>query len=326
MRRRFTSGDIHLFTDETQLVPTCHFLCNRFLSLPVISAVMKTMNRFLLAGLLLTSPFASAQTVTLWRNQEPARGSSYREETRIEVSGMNLNIGAAKQEVDGKGQFQFIDAVERTYTGSGKQQANVLSNTLQGSLLILGKELEEMKGGLLLGKDLLGKREGNAWKFEFKNVKPTPEEQKALEDFGKRSDFLAWWPTLYGAQPRRVGEAWNADTRALEKDSKNPSPMELVISFKLVDVAEHLGERCANISVNGYVKLPFGPNNAGNLKIKLDGSIWRSVRDFYDVETDLHGEINLTGAPAKDPNLPANATLEVSAPYTLKRLVKPVKR
>lgn len=287
---------------------------------------MKTMNRFLLATLLLASPFASAQTVTLWRNQDPARGSAYREETRIEVAGMNINVGAAKQEIDGKGQFQFIDTVERTYTGTGKQEASVLASTMEGSLFILGKELEEMKGGDLLGKKLLGKRENNGWKFEFKEVKPTPAEQKALEEFGKRSDFLAWWPLLYGTQPRRVGEAWNADTRATEKDSKNPSPIELVITFKLLDVAEHLGERCANLTVSGYVKLPFGPNNVGKLKINLDGNIWRSVRDFYDVETDIRGEINVTDAPAKDPNLPPNATLEVTAPYTLKRLIKPVKR
>jgi hypothetical protein len=287
---------------------------------------MKTMNRFLLAALLLVPAFASAQTVTLWRNQDPARGSTYREETRIQVVGMNINVGAAKQEVDGKGQFQLIDTVERTYTGTSKQEAQLLASTMEGSLFILGKELEEMKGGDLLGKQLLGKRESNAWKFELKDVKPAPEEQKALNEFGKRSDFLNWWPMLYGTQPRRVGEAWNADTRSSEKDAKNPSPIELVITFKLVDVAEHLGERCANITVSGYVKLPFGPNNVGKLKINLDGNIWRSVRDFYDVETDIHGEINLTGAPAKDPNLPPNATLEVTAPYTLKRIVKPVKR
>ncbi|CAN5746881.1 hypothetical protein BH11VER1_BH11VER1_28880 [soil metagenome] len=287
---------------------------------------MKNMNRLLLAALLLASPLASAQTVTLWRNQDPARGSSYREETRIEVAGMNINIGAAKPEADGKGQFQFIDTVERTYTGTSKQEASVLASTMEGSLFILGKELEEMKGGDLLGKKLLGKRDGGAWKFDFKDVKPTPAEQKALEEFGKRSDFLTWWPMLYGAQPRRVGEAWNADTRATEKDSKNPSPIELVISFKLLDVAEHLGERCANLSVSGYVKVPFGPKNVGKLKINIDGNIWRSVRDFYDVETAIHGEINLTGAPANDPNLPPNATLDVTAPYTLKRLIKPVKR
>lgn len=287
---------------------------------------MKTMNRFLLAALLLAPAFTSAQTVTLWRNQDPARGATYREETRIEVAGMNINIGAAKQEVDGKGQFQFIDTVERTFTGTNKQEASVLASTMEGSLFILGKELEEMKGGDLLGKKLLGKRESGAWKFEFKDVKPTPAEQKALEEFGKRSDFLTWWPLLYGTQPRRVGEGWNADTRATEKDSKNPSPIELVISFKLLDVAEHLGERCANLSVSGYVKVPFGPNNVGKLKITLDGNIWRSVRDFYDVETNIRGELNLSGAPAKDPNLPPNATLEVTAPYTLKRLIKPVKR
>lgn len=288
---------------------------------------MKTMNRslFLLVALLLLPQFSFAQTVTLWRNQDPSRGSSYREETSIDVAGMNISIGAVKKEADGTGQFQFIEAVERTYTGTNKQEANVLASTMQGSLFILGKELEEMKGGGLLGKNLLGKRENNAWKFEFKDTKPTPEEQKALGEFGKRSDFLTWWPTLYGTQPHRVGEAWNADTRALGKDDKNPSPIEMIITFKLLDVAEHLGERCANISVSGYVKLPFGPGNAGKLKINIEGDIWRSVRDFVDVETNIRGEINLTGAPANDPKLPANTTMEISAPYTLKRTVKPVK-
>ena len=278
--------------------------------------------RFCFPALCLVASSASGQSVVLWRNQPPPRGD-WREETRVEVSGMTLKVGTGQQALDGSGALAFMETVEREYSTPNRQEAEVLASTLQGNIAILGQAREQMQGGALLGRKLLGRREQNRWQFTFKDAKPTPAEAKAVEDFSKRSDVLAVWPFLYGAQPRRKGETWKADTAALTKDAKVPLTIEL--SFTLVDVAEHNGTRCANIGVTGFVKVPFGANNAGSFKFEVQGDIWRDVRDLVDVDATLRGTVAVSGAPVNNPNAPAGATLELSAPFTLTRSVKPEK-
>ncbi|MEZ0277141.1 MAG: hypothetical protein ACAH88_19680, partial [Roseimicrobium sp.] len=170
--------------------------------------------RTLLIAALATAPAISAfsQSVVLWRPQEPQRGSEWREDTRLELAGMKINIGSGQQALDGAGNFQFMETVERKYTGMNKQDAQVLASTLQGTLAFLGQSADQLQGGALLGKKLVGKKERDAWHFEFKDVKPSPEEQKALDAFGSRSGLIALWSALYGSQARRKGETWKADT------------------------------------------------------------------------------------------------------------------
>lgn len=278
--------------------------------------------RFCLPALCFAATSAWSQSVILWRNQTPPRGA-WREETRVEVSGMTLKVGTGQQALDGSGALAFMETVEREYNTPNRQEASVLASTLQGNIAILGQAREQMQGGQLLGMKLLGRREQNRWIFTAKDAKPTPAEEKAIADFSKRSDVLAVWPLLYGSQPRRKGETWKADTAGLTKDAKTPLALEL--SFTLVDVAEHNGTRCANIGVNGLVKVPFGANNAGSFKFEVQGDIWRDVRDLVDVEATLRGTVAVSGAPVNNPNAPAGATVELSAPFTLTRSVKPAK-
>lgn len=278
--------------------------------------------RFCLPALMTAASSVHGQSVVLWRNQTPPRGE-WREETRIEVSGMTLKIGTGQQALDGSGALAFMETVEREYTTPNRQEAEVLASTLQGNIAILGQAREQMQGGPLLGMKLIGRREQNRWQFTAKDAKPTPAEAKAIADFSKRSDILAVWPFLYGTQPRRKGETWKADTAGLTKDAKVPLAIEL--SFTLVDVAEHNGTRCANIGVTGLIKVPFGANNAGSFKFEVQGDIWRDVRDLVDVDATLRGTVAVSGAPVNNPNAPAGVTMELSAPFTLTRSVKSVK-
>ncbi len=237
---------------------------------------------------------AFSQSVVLWRNQSTARGV-WREETRLAVSGMTLKIGSGEQTTGGTGSFAFLESVERDFSNANRQEAQVLSSSTQGNLAILGKTQEVMQGGALLGKRLLGKREQNHWQFVFKDVKPSPEEQKALDDFGKRSDLLAFLPYLYGGQARRKGERWKADTGELTKGAKGGASSTIELSFTLVDVVDHQGMRCANLGVSGFINSALGAGNASTFKLEVRGDIWRDVRDLVDVDEsarDAHSRRN----------------------------------
>jgi hypothetical protein len=265
-----------------------------------------------------------SQSVVLWRNQSAPRGT-WREETRIEASGMTLKVGSAERSIDGTGTFAFMESVQREFSNPNKQDARLLNSSTQGSLAFLGNAAQDFaQGSVLLGKKMVGKREQEKWKFAFKDVKPSLEEQKALDGFGGRSDLLAFWPYLYGAQPRRKGETWKADTAALSKDAKVPLTIEL--TFTLTDIADHHGERCANVAVTGFVKAPFGANNASSLKLDVQGNIWRELRELVDVEANLRGTFTLARLPANNPNVPAGTTSEISAPFTMVRTVMQEKR
>lgn len=238
---------------------------------------------------------------------------------------MKLRIGSGEQAIGGTGAFGFLESVEREFNIPTRQETQVLNSTTQGSLAILGPAQQTMEGGALLGKKLLGKREQDHWTFVFKDVKPSPEEQKALDDFGKRSDLLAFWPYFYGSQPRRKGETWKADTTALTKETKDKTAPTIELTFTLVDVADHNGVRCAHLSFTGFLKAAFGANNGSSLKLDVQGDIWRDIRDLVDVDMNLQGTFSLTGLPAGKANVPEGSTVEVSAPFTLARTVKAVK-
>lgn len=269
-----------------------------------------------------------SQSVVLWRPQDPQRGSTWQEDIRMEVSGMKINIGSGNQAIDGAGNFNFHEIVERKYTGVGRQEARMLESTLQGTLAFLGQSADQLQGGLLLGKKMLGKKERDAWQFEFKDVKPSLEEQKALDAFGSRTGLIALWPYLYGTQARKKGETWNADTTFLTKgngNGKTASPLTIDLNFTFVDVEEKAGSRCARLGVNGFFKIAPGEKNPATITLKVQGDIWREPRDMVDVEANLQGALKVSGAKANDPKLPAGTTVELSAPFTLKRTVKSVK-
>ncbi len=265
------------------------------------------------------------QSAILWKPQDPPRGSIWREETRIEISGMKIKIGSGGQETDAAGSFQFMETFERKHTGNGRVDAQVMASTIQGTLAILGNQVDQLQGGALLGKKLLGRRERNNWQFVFKDVKPTPEEQKELDALGSRMDLLALWPYLYGTQARRKGETWKADTSFLTKETKGTVPVTADITFTFVDVEERAGARCAKLSVNGFFKISGGPKNPASITLEVQGDIWRDPREMVDVESNLQGMLKISGAPAKDPKLPEGSTLEISAPFVLKRGVKATK-
>ena len=237
---------------------------------------------------------------------------------------MTLKMGSAEQTTSGTGTFAFIESVERDFSNANRQEAQVLNSSTHGNLAIFGQGQEVMQGGVLLGKKLLGKREQNHWQFVFKDVKPSPEEQKALDDFGKRSDLLAFLPYLYGAQPRRKGETWKAETAELTKGAKGGAGAgpTIDLSFTLVDITDHQGARCANIGVTGFIKSAFGAGNASTFKLEVQGDIWRDVRDLVDVEMNLRGSLSLTGLPLKNANVPEGTTTELSAPFVLSRTTK----
>ena len=136
--------------------------------------------------------------------------------------------------------------------------------------------------------------------------------------------MFAFLPYLYGSQPHRKGESWKADTAEITKDSKVPLTIDL--NFTLTDIADHNGTRCANIGVTGFVKAPFGVNNAGTLTLDVQGEIWRDVRDLVDVDMNLRGNLSLAGIANKNDKAPPGTTSEISAPFTLVRTVKPAKR
>jgi hypothetical protein len=275
--------------------------------------------------LLLATPCFS-QSVVLWRPQDPQRGSTWQEDVRMDLAGLKINIGSGNQAIDGGGAFTFHEIVERKYTGVNRQEARMLESTLQGTLAFLGQTADQMQGGVLLGKKMLGKKERDAWQFEFKDVKPSVEEQKALDAFASRTGLLALWPYLYGAQARKKGETWKADTTFLTKgNGKTASPLTIDLNFTFLDVEEKTGSRCARLGVTGFFKIAPSEKNPAAIILDLQGDIWREPRDMVDVETNLQGTLKVSGAKANDPKLPPNTALELSAPFTLKRTVKPVK-
>ena len=268
-----------------------------------------------------------AQSVILWRAQEPQRGSTWREEMKIESEGVKLVLGTGGQNMDGSGSLQFLETIERTHTGVNRQDAEVLASTLVGSLFILGQNVDQLQGGPLLGHKLEGKRERNAWQFGFKDVNPSAEGQVAREALGKRTDLLAFWPVFYGAQARRKGETWKADTSTLLKDPKPDSPLVIDLDFTLLDVAEHAGSRCAKLGVNGFLKLALVKPHQLNIILEVQGEIWREPRAMVDLDMNLKGALKISGAAAdKDPNVPAGSKVDITAPITLTRSVRQVKR
>jgi hypothetical protein len=279
---------------------------------------------FIAASICVLTTEAHSQSVVLWRGQPNLRGT-WREETRIEVNGMTLKTGSAEQAIGGTGNFAFLEILERDLGSPTRQEVVFLNSSTQGTLAILGNAGNDIaQGSVLLGKKIVGKRERDQWVFEFKDVKPSLEEQKALDSFGKRTATLAFLPYLYGTQSRRKGETWKADTTALTKDAA--SPLTIDLTFKLEEIGDHLGVRCANVAVAGFVKAPFGANNAGSLKLDVQGNIWRDVRDLVDVDANLRGSLSITGIAPNRPDAPAGVTTEITAPFTLSRTVKQVKR
>jgi len=244
----------------------------------------------------------------------------------MEVAGMKISVGSGNQAIDGGGYFSFREIVERKHTGVGRQEARMQESTLQGTLAFLGQTADQMQGGVLLGKKMLGKKERDAWQFEFKDVKPSQEEQKALDAFSSRTGLLALWPYLYGTQARKKGETWKADTTFLTKgNGKTASPLTIDLNFTFVDVEEKAGSRCARLGVTGFFKIAPSEKNPATITLDVQGDIWREPRDMVDVEMNLQGTLKVSGAKANDPKLPAGTALELSAPFTLKRTVKPVK-
>lgn len=257
--------------------------------------------------------------MVLWRDQALPRGE-WREETRAEVAGLKIQLGSGKDAVEGGGTFAFLEVVERDLATPTRQDAQLLNSSTQGTLSFLGNAGNDIaQGSALQGKKMVGRRERDHWQFAFKDIKPSPEEQKALDAFGKRTDLLAFIPYLYGPQPRRKGETWKANADALTKDAK--SLLAIDLTFTLVDVADHQGARCAHIGVSGTLSIPFGPNNGGELKLAVQGDIWRDVRDLVDVEANLRGTVQLSGIPANNRNVPEGATAQITAPFTLVRTV-----
>ena len=202
----------------------------------------------------------------------------------------------------------------------------MLESTLQGTLAFLGQTADQMQGGALLGKKMLGKKDRDTWQFEFKDVKPSPEEQKALDAFASRTGLLALWPALYGPQARRKGETWKADTSFLTKgNGKTASPLTIDLNFTFVDVEEKAGSRCARLGATGFFKIAPSEKNPAAITLEVHGDIWREPRDLVDVDMNLSGTLKISGAKANDPKLPAGSTLELTAPFTLTRSVKPAK-
>jgi len=141
----------------------------------------------------------------------------------------------------------------------------------------------------LQARSLLWKKSGTTWKAELVGSKPTPEQTEAIH---KITD--PWPVDFVPAHAISVGDSWVVSGEALSRmTGLELTNMQGELKAYFEQVIERDGVKCAMISIQIDISgaLPAEPGQTVTTTLAVEGHVYRSLSDKYDLATSLSGTI-----------------------------------
>jgi hypothetical protein len=274
-----------------------------------------------IAALQFATVNGSGQTAVLW-NKEPLQpGTTWREETRINLEKGSFSLEVNNQALRGAANATVREIIARTSVSATEQRIAVLDSARNirlgfGSGGNGGKVDPKDTTGHLQGKELAGRKVGNRWVFTLAGKRePDDAETSALKQFNAYAEAVEALGLLYGTEPRKVGETWKPNIGPVK--TANPE-IDADLECTLEAIKPGDGDTVAQIAVKG--RLTASIANGGRVQIAINGVIHRSLRDMVDLDAEVNGNFRYTGQFGK-----GGSRAEIEAPVKLTRTVKPGK-
>ncbi len=283
------------------------------------------MKSLLAALLLMLAPsLAKAQAVVLWSKTPPKPDITFREEMIMKLEGGTLSLGIGNGgALSAAANAHTHDIVERTYTAPDRQKVDVLDSSRSFRFSFGGQGADPKdEAGHLGGQKLLGTKAENRWTFTLANQrKPDSAEATALKQFAGYTEAVEAFGALYGAAPRKVGETWKPDLSALKNLG---AKIDADLECKLEEVKPQQNDQIATISIKGHLFADVGEK--GKLQIAINAVIHRSLKEMFDIDTAINGNLKYHGAFGKGKeDQKGGPEADIEAPVTLARTVSIVK-
>lgn len=147
------------------------------------------------------------------------------------------------------------------------------------------------KDSPMSGKTVSILKEEGHWTATLSEEEATGEIQKTLDTisntFNRNDDLL-----LYGSQPRRVGDEWEADFRSMGGDTAESG----TVKVRFVRTEEFQGEHCGVFVVDIDLK---GKRRDGVFTMDKKGTaeIKRSLDNLVDLSLVLNGTVEMERSP-----------------------------
>ncbi|MEM8550332.1 MAG: hypothetical protein AAGF10_06030 [Verrucomicrobiota bacterium] len=268
---------------------------------------MKQLPFFVLLSLLLLglggcSSEQAQEAVNLRGTWEPAVGTRYTESMSYVFKDGNMTM-----KVDGETFMQSTMRVETQrsvtteYLSATSKRMIETENLTSNSVNVGGEANEAEVKGPLVGLPILAKLADGLWTYQLESGEATAEQQEALRTFG---DSASLKNEVYPVQAVAIGERWEMDAEAIQslmgaeevRDAEGKGTMELL------DVVTYQGQRCARIafSIEVFGTSEVSGQAALGMTLKFDGTIYRSLETFHDLETVSSGSLYGTSSQETD--------------------------
>ncbi len=252
----------------------------------------------------------------------PAKGSSHTHESSGEMKGAKMNVEAAGQKMEGLMSRSESSVEKWEFLADNKARRTLESKSTTGAVTMAGQDqpMPEEKDALVGVPVIVEVKDGKKV-ATLETGTPDAEQAKALEKLNKSfqedSDFA-----MYGDTPRKVGDKWTVDPKALgafgeAKDLKGDYTVEFV------EIKDFQGTPCAVLKsvfdVSGTTEAEGEGGPSMTVKIKGEATSHRSLADKVDLDAQITTTMTMEGSPSPQVKMNVEGPFNLHQKITVKK-------
>lgn len=209
----------------------------------------------------------------------------------VDKSEFAMNDGVVKLNMGGmelSGNMKSVQKSEERYEKVSEDtliHTIILDSTLQ-SMSIMGQDEVQNESNPLAGIPLVMVKEDGGWVYLDKE--DLTQEQRiafeALDEFSKEAN-----DELYPKEPVKVGDSWESSPEMVAAALGGGPGEDGSMTMELKEVKEYKGQTCAVI---GFSLVYNMTEDGSELKMVLEGELYRSLELYEDLEFSASGEMS----------------------------------
>jgi pimeloyl-ACP methyl ester carboxylesterase len=220
---------------------------------------------------------------------------------RFQLTEGNILITIGDQAVQGGVEMDGLQVTEDEVLpaeGLSRVRLRYLRDTLD-IRRVFDREIErDSERGPLHGRTVIGHKTGEQWAFRLASGRPDADQSAALVELAGN-----YAPVLYPSRRMRIGESWEVGATSMKRWLGHDlirSDGRARLTFR--GLAEFSGERCAVIdaTIDAVGQLEDPDGNLLELRIGLEGTIYRSLESHLDLTGTMEGLMVLEGELEQD--------------------------
>ncbi len=271
-----------------------------------------------LLALISTIPLLNGQTYSLDEEDYlPPKGVILERKSSFNLENGRMQIKSKDREMNG--QLKSLMANHSTLTNIGDQTilSLIIKDTSISEASVDGKVLsKEEKEHPLTNVEMLYTKTEGKWsaKTKYEDLELTEEQKVKIEERLKQLNIKE---SLYGYEPRKVGDIWDMEKALLTKIGGEAKLAKAKGEITFKEVVQIEGHKCAKLLCKIDME---GIKDNTNMSLKGEVTVWRSLEFFTDVKS-RGSLVTIIEPAAKNARIQITGNSVVSEDVTIKQSV-----